>query len=54
MFPKTNRFAMAAANLNVNPRILRDLGIKGITDNDIERWEKSFAKKKKKDNDNKE
>lgn len=50
---RQTRFAMAAANPNVNPRILRDLGIKGITDDDIERWEKSFAKKKKKDNDNK-
>ena len=28
------------------------LGIKGITDADIDRWEKAFAKKKKKDNDN--
>ena len=41
---------MAAANPNVNPRILRDLGIKGITDSDIERWDKAFTKKKKKDN----
>lgn len=50
---RQTRLAMAAANPNVNPRILRDLGIKGITDDDIERWEKSFVKKKKKDNDNK-
>lgn len=49
---RQTRLAMAAANPNVNPRILRDLGIKGITDADIYRWEKAFAKKKKKDNDN--
>lgn len=49
---RQTRLAMAAANPNVNPRILRDLGIKGITDADIDRWEKTFAKKKKKDNDN--
>lgn len=49
---RQTRLAMAAANPNVNPRILRDLGIKGITDADIDRWEKAFAKKKKKDNDN--
>lgn len=49
---RQTRLAMAATNPNVNPRILRDLGIKGITDADIDRWEKAFAKKKKKDNDN--
>lgn len=49
---RQTRLAIAAANPNVNPRILRDLGIKGITDADIDRWEKAFAKKKKKDNDN--
>jgi hypothetical protein len=43
---RQTRLAMAAANPNVNPRILRDLGIKGITDADIDRWEKAFAKKK--------
>lgn len=47
---RQTRLAMAAANPNVNPRILRDLGIKGITDSDIERWDKAFTKKKKKDN----
>lgn len=31
---------MLAAYPNVNPRILKDLGIKGITDKDIERWER--------------
>lgn len=47
---RQTRLAMAAANPNVNPRILKDLGIKGISDDDIERWEKAFAKKKKKNN----
>lgn len=47
---RQTRLAMAAANPNVNPRILKDLGIKGISNDDIERWEKAFAKKKKKNN----
>lgn len=49
---RQTRLAMAAANPNVNPRILKDLGIKGISNDDIERWEKAFAKKKKKNNNN--
>ena len=40
------RLAMVAAHPNVNPRILRDLGIKGITDKDIIRWDKAFGRKK--------
>lgn len=49
---RQTRLTMAAANPNVNPRILKDLGIKGISNDDIERWEKAFAKKKKKNNNN--
>lgn len=37
--------AMAAAHPNVNPRILRALGVKGITDEDIANWDKAFGKK---------
>lgn len=47
---RQTRLAMAAGYPNVNPRILRDLGVKGITDADIKRWEEAFGKKKKKDN----
>lgn len=43
---KQTRLAMVAAHPNVNPRILRDLGIKGITDKDIIRWDKAFGRKK--------
>lgn len=43
---KQTRLAMVAAHPNVNPRILRDLGIKGITDKDITRWDKAFGRKK--------
>ena len=42
---KQNRLAIAAASPNVNPRILKDLGIKGITDKDIENWDKAYNKK---------
>lgn len=41
-----NRLAIAAANPNVNPRILRDIGIKGITDKNIADWDKAFGRKK--------
>lgn len=37
---RQSRLAMLAAYPNVNPRILKNLGIKGITDKDIERWER--------------
>lgn len=43
---RQTRLAMSAAHPNVNPRILRALGIKGITDEDIARWEKAFYNKK--------
>lgn len=42
---RQTRLAMMAAYPNVNPRILRDLGIKGITDKDIENWDKAYGKK---------
>lgn len=37
---KQNRIAISAANPNVNPRLLRDLGIKGISDEEIANWER--------------
>lgn len=43
---RQTRLAMSAAHPNVNPRILKALGIKGITDEDIARWEKAFYNKK--------
>lgn len=38
--------AMAAANPNVNPRYLRDLGISGYTQADIDAWEAANRKKR--------
>lgn len=43
---RQNRLAIAAAHPNVNPRILKDMGIKGITDKDIASWDKAFGRKK--------
>lgn len=43
---RQTRLAMSAAHPNVNPRILKALGIKGITNEDIARWEKAFYNKK--------
>lgn len=40
---RQTRIALSAASPNVNPRILRTLGIKSITDEDIKRWEKAFG-----------
>ncbi len=37
--------AIAAGNPNVNPRILKTLGIRGITDKMIEDWDKAYGKK---------
>ena len=37
--------AIAAGNPNVNPRILKALGIRGITDKMIEDWDKAYGKK---------
>lgn len=42
---RQTRLAMMAAYPNVNPRILKNLGIKGITDKDIENWDKAYGKK---------
>ena len=36
---------IAAGNPNVNPRILKALGIRGITDKMIEDWDKAYGKK---------
>lgn len=44
---RQTRLAMMAANPNVNPRILKAMGIKGITDKDIEAYDKAYGKKKK-------
>lgn len=45
---RQTRLAMLAAYPNVNPRILRTIGIKGITDADIANWEKIYYSKKNK------
>lgn len=42
---KMNALAIMAANPNVNPRILREIGITSITDEMIENWEKINLKK---------
>jgi hypothetical protein len=39
------RKAMMAGYPNVNPRLLRTLGIKGISDEDIANWDKAYDKK---------
>ena len=45
---KDNMLAMSAASPNVNPRILKNLGVKGITDKMVNDWEKANGKKSKK------
>ena len=45
---RQTRLAMLAAYPNVNPRILRTIGVKGITDADVANWEKLFYNKKNK------
>ena len=45
---RQTRLAMLAAYPNVNPRILRTIGVKGITDADVANWEKLFYSKKNK------
>lgn len=42
---RQTRLAILAAHPNVNPRILKTLGIKGISDKDIANWDKAFGKK---------
>lgn len=44
---RQTRLAMMAANPNVNPRILKGMGIKGITDEDVAAYDKTYGKKKK-------
>lgn len=44
---RQTRLAMMAANPNVNPRILKAIGIKGITDEDVAAYDKTYGKKKK-------
>lgn len=46
---KDNIATMAAANPNVNPRILKDLGVSWVTDDFIKEWEKAQGKNKTKD-----
>ena len=45
---RQTRLAMLAAYPNVNPRILRTIGVKGITDADVANWEKIYYSKKNK------
>lgn len=45
---RENMLAMAAASPNVNPRILKDLGVKSITDKMVSDWDKANSKQKKK------
>lgn len=40
---RQTRLALMAAYPNVNPRILRDLGIRGITDEDIYNWDRVYG-----------
>lgn len=47
---RENMLAMSAGNPNVNPRILKDLGVKSITDKMIADWEKANPKKAVKSN----
>lgn len=44
---RQTRLAMMAANPHVNPRILKVMGIKGITDEDVAAYDKTYGKKKK-------
>lgn len=45
---RQNRLALMAANPNVNPLILRDFGIEGITDEDVRNYYKVYGNKNKK------
>lgn len=45
---RQNRLALMAANPNVNPSLLRDFGIEGITDEDIRNYYKAYGNKNKK------
>lgn len=41
---RQNRLAMLAAYPNVNPRLLKSMGIAGITDEDIRNWEMNYKR----------
>lgn len=45
---RNNMLTIAASHPNVNPRILKDMGINSITDKMIEDWDKANARKGKK------
>ena len=45
---RENMLAISASHPNVNPRILKELGVKSITDKDVENWDKANSKNKKK------
>jgi len=45
---KDNMLAMSAAHPNVNPRILKELGVKSITDKMVADWDKANSKKNNK------
>jgi len=47
---RDNMLTIAAASPNVNPRILKDMGVRSITDKMIQDWEKANSKKGKKSN----
>lgn len=44
---RQNRLALMAANPNVNPSLLRDFGIEGITDEDIRNYYTAYGNKNK-------
>lgn len=41
---RQNRLAMLAAYPNVNPRLLKSMGVAGITDEDIRNWEMNYKR----------
>lgn len=47
---RENMLAMAASHPNVNPRILKDLGVNSITDKMVADWDAANVKKNKKSN----
>jgi len=47
---RENMLTMAASHPNVNPRILKDLGVKSITDKMVADWDKANSRGKKKSN----
>lgn len=47
---RENMLTIAASHPNVNPRILKELGVKSITDKMVDDWDKANIKKGKKSN----